>query len=207
MDVLGAGLLRDVIGLGDPHRTMVLVLSVFPVPEVVDVGDGRDLREVVLGDRRGQHPLERAGVPRVRSHIDGVLLVIPVADPDVGDEDQQSDGDDEGPDRGHHVPGVEALVVGVGEVATAHPLQAQDVHRSEGEVEADQHHPEVPLAQRLAAGCGRRSWATRSRSRRRARRWRRRRARSGSGRRCSRCRSAGCRPGRTCGSPRTDHRW
>ena len=51
------------------------------------------------------------------------------------------------PDGGHHVPEVEAVAVAVGGDAAAHALQAEDVHRAEGEVEADQREPEVPLAE------------------------------------------------------------
>src|SRR5205823_6546964 len=54
--------------------------------------------------------------------------------------------DDEGADRRDQVPlrEIEPLVVGVD--AARHSLEAEDVHRIEGEVEADEGQPEVELA-------------------------------------------------------------
>jgi hypothetical protein len=57
---------------------------------------------------------------------------------------------DEHTDGGHQVPHVEPVAVAVGVGAPGHALQARDVHRAEGEVEADEHHPEADLAHALS---------------------------------------------------------
>ena len=158
--------------------------------------DDRDLVEVVRGGGRRDHPLEAAGVPRVGPRARQGAPVPASSGRCCRRSTQERDGDDEGADRGHHVPEVEAVALAVGVDAAGHALQAEDVHRAERQVEPDEHQPEVPLAELLVQHVAERPSATRSRCRRRSRRRRRRRARSGSGRRCSTCRSAACRPGR-----------
>src|SRR5689334_9918690 len=73
----------------------------------------------------------------------------PAAHHDVGQEQQDPEGDDERPDGGHEVPELEAEAVVVGVDPARHALDTEDVHRPERQVEADQHQPEVPLADLL----------------------------------------------------------
>ena len=68
---------------------------------------------------------------------------------DVVEEDQQRQRDQERADRRDQVPEVEAVVLRVLVGAARHPLQAEDVHRRERQVEADHHQPEVQLADAL----------------------------------------------------------
>src|SRR5947207_700683 len=71
MDAVGIEARRLELGLVDraarrePDQAALVVLGVLAVPIVIDAGDDRDDREVVLGRRRGNAPLERATVPRI----------------------------------------------------------------------------------------------------------------------------------------------
>ena len=174
-----------------------LVLLVLAVPEVVELGDDRVVVEVVLGGGRRDAPLEAAGVPRVGPGGGYRWRACASSARCCRRTRGSATAMMKAPIVRHHVPEVEAVAVAVGRDPAAHALEAEDVHRAEGEVEADQGEPEVDLAQLLVRGSSRTPSATRSRSRRGSRTGRRRRSRSGSGRRCSRCRSAGCRPGAT----------
>ena len=114
------------------------------------------------------------------------------------EEQQHADGEDERADRGDQVPEaeVEEALAGTGLGPHVHParlaLQADDVHRPERQVHADRPSARSSTCRASRSGTCRTPSATSSRSRRRSRARRRRTARSGSGRRCSRCRSAGC---------------
>ncbi len=139
-------LLGHILHVGDTHRAAVLVVAVLEVPGLVDLVHGRD-RVVVVHRRRARDgPLDRAGVPGVRSDIDRVGFVRPVTRVHVPQEQGDTDRHRVGAERGHEVPEVEALVVAVGEDPPAHAFHAEDVHRAERGVESDQHEPERHLA-------------------------------------------------------------
>ncbi len=132
----------------DLHHAAVVVLGVLAVPEVVEVGDERVVVEVVLRGRRRDAPFEAATVPWIgarRRQRGGLAL----GTHDVDEEHHERQGDQEGADGRHHVPEVEAVAVPVGVDAPAHALEAEDVHRAEGQVEADEREPEVDLPEAL----------------------------------------------------------
>ena len=99
-----------------------------------------------------------------------------------------ADARDVGADRGDEVPAGER--VRIVDIAARHAGEAEEVLREEDEVDADERHPEVQLADLLRCTCSRTSSGTSSTSRRRSRRRRRATARSGSARRRNRCRAA-----------------
>ena len=99
--------------------------------------------ERVLGRRRGQGPLQRVGmfVPVV---VHGDLLAVAQrVEHDPDEEQERCEGQERAP-AGDVVPVGECL--GVVDVAARHALTAQEVLREEGQVGADEEHPEVQLA-------------------------------------------------------------
>ena len=144
----GVALLRRVLCRGDTNDRTVVFDVVLAEPPVVLRLDDRDLVEVVFRRRRRDRPLEAAGIPRigtggrqVRSFLLGLV--------DVPEEVQHRRTENVGADRGDEVPELEAEARRIGVDATAHALQAEHVHRAEGQVEADEHGPEVDLAAAL----------------------------------------------------------
>ena len=122
-------------------------------PTAARAGDDRDAREVVGRRRRGRRPLERAGVPGI---VAGDVARARALRIDVDDEEQRSSA----PAR--TAPTVDEQV----QVAPAHLRldrcrraaacpQPEDVHREEGEVEADEEQPEVPAARAARSASGR----------------------------------------------------
>ncbi|MPL92009.1 hypothetical protein SDC9_38098 [bioreactor metagenome] len=114
--------------------------------DVVPVLALRQLLEGVLGRRARQRPFQRVGVfvPVIR------LGHAPASEQRIGHdpEEQQERGEaDEGADRGDLVPGGEGF--GVVDVAPRHALPAKEVLREEGQIRADEHHPEMQLARPL----------------------------------------------------------
>ena len=105
--------------------------------------DLRDLVEVEDRRRRGDLPLERHRAPRVRRRD---RAEAPARD-HVVEEDERRGAEPERRERDEHVEVGELRQV-VGDAAR-HPLRAEDVHREEGEVEADEREPEVELAEPL----------------------------------------------------------
>ena len=162
------------------------------------------LVEVVRRRRRGGQPLDGAGVPRVGA---GDLAVAQRCVTMLTMNTRMPQRDDERADGLDHVPEVPAHAVGVGVDASRHAPQAEDVHRAEGQVEADEHQRRSASCRGARSASGRSPSGTRSRCRRTGRRSRRRTARSGSAPRCSTCRSAGSRAARSRASRPTDHRW
>ena len=68
---------------------------------------------------------------------------------DVDEEQQHRRGDDERPDGRHQVQRVPAQAVRVRVRAAGLPLEPEEVHREEGQVEPDQQQPEHRLGERL----------------------------------------------------------
>ena len=140
-------LLDDVLGRGDAHEPAVRrprrTCGARTRRACVTVGTSSKLCAGV-GD--WDHPLEAAGVPRVGPEVGNVLAPWPCAGcrQMLKKKMQHADGDGERADGADHVPEVEAVAVLVGVGAAGHALQAEDVHRPEREVEADEHQPEVP---------------------------------------------------------------
>src|SRR5262245_10256824 len=133
-------------GTGSEERMGASSFLTQPPPEIVERPRARDIRhlvEVVRRRRRGRVPLERVGLPRV----------VPDAwrSPrfeHVPEKEQEPDPHDPGADRGGQVEGLPVLVH-VRVDAARHPLEAEEVLREERHVEADEHEPEVPLADRV----------------------------------------------------------
>ena len=101
--------------------------------------------EVVGRWRRRDRPFERRRVPGIVARDHAALA----ADQDVHEQKQDADGEQERADRGDHVERVPADALRIGVDAPGHAEQTGDVHREEAEVEADEHQPEVPLAEPL----------------------------------------------------------
>ena len=139
--LIGLGLMRHPL---DGNEPPALVLGVLAVPELVERMDLRDLVEVVDGRRRRRHPLERARIPRIVRSERAEAHGRPHR---VDDEHEDRRRDDERAQRGYLVPERETERRRVRVLPADHPLQAQDVHRPEGQVETDDHEPEVQLAQ------------------------------------------------------------
>src|SRR6266851_5422253 len=106
----------------------------------------RQRAKVIDGWRRGGQPLERVAEPRI---VAGFCAVGPRR-PRVPDEDENGKTEHECADRLDHVQRQEAGLDRIGGDAPLHAHHAQDVHGEEGQVEADQHQPEVPRRQTLA---------------------------------------------------------
>src|SRR5262249_36778554 len=108
-----------------------------------------DAVEVVRRWRRACGPLERIAFPRV---VPSDLTATPAAN-QVAEGDQDGERDEERGKRYEgvrHSPALLAEAAWVGGDAPGHPFQPEGVHDQEGGVEADEHGPEVPLAQCLA---------------------------------------------------------
>src|SRR5262249_13098985 len=134
-------------GAAASGRRALTALDTEPPSQVVDGSRARDRRqvvEVVRRRRRGRVPLERVRLPRV------------VADPrasagrpeDVDHEQQYRDPHHVRADGGREVVPLPALVR-VRVDAARHPLEPEEELREEGDVEADEQQPELPLAEGL----------------------------------------------------------
>src|ERR671919_2070231 len=93
--------------------------------------------------RRRDAPFEGPSVPGIVTSF----LSAPATDRDVDYEHDYRERDDQRTDRRDGVPELPPEAFGVGVVAPRHPLEAEDVHRGERHVEADEHEREVQLAQ------------------------------------------------------------
>src|SRR5262245_36124338 len=85
------------------------VVGMFQVPQRPSAVDGRRLIEVIRWRRRGRHPLQRPGVPRI---VAGRFAIL-VGPDDVDDKDGETRHLDERPERGQLVeehPGTIRLV-------------------------------------------------------------------------------------------------
>ena len=69
---------------------------------------------------------------------------------EVPDEQREAQRQDHGADRGEEVQAAPAHLGLIGVDAARHALQPEDVHREEGEVEADEGEPEMPAAEAFA---------------------------------------------------------
>src|SRR5665213_4448768 len=118
----------------------------FKVPQRPAAVDRWLYCEVIRGRWRGGGPLQR---PRVPGVVAGNFPAEVGAD-HVEDETANADylkDDSDADDQVPHPP-TTGCIVGIN--APRHTQQAWDVHEVEGEMEADQEEPEMPLAQCLA---------------------------------------------------------
>ena len=145
--------------------------------------DRHDAAKAIGGARR--QPLERRRLPGIGA---GLAPAAAVAH-EVDDEHQHAGREDEREHRGDQVQRVPAQVAGIGVDAPRHAEQPGQVHRQEGDVEADEHQPEGPAPEPLREHAPGARAASSSTARRRAGTPCRRSARSGSARRRSRCRA------------------
>src|SRR6188472_1588350 len=116
-------------------------------PQVVERSCARHVGhivEVVRRRRRGGVPLKRISLPRIVADA----LAAPPRLQDVDGEEQERDAHDVGADRRDEVVALPALVR-VGVDPPWHPLEPGEVLRHEGDVEADEEDPELPLAEAL----------------------------------------------------------
>src|SRR5207253_8167478 len=90
-------------------------------------------------------PLERRTAPGI---IGGALPVTTRA-PHVVQEDQHRDGDEERADRRDEIEIAHTEIGRVGVDAAWYAQEADEVHRKERQVHAEELQPEVPLAQWL----------------------------------------------------------
>src|SRR5438132_2470874 len=121
-------------------------VGMFLVVERATAAYYRQIEEVVNLGRGICIPLESKGIPRVGTGF----LTSAQADDDVPEEDHDGDADGESADRGKQVHFIPTEITGIGVDAARHTQQPQDVHGEEGEVEADQHQPELNLSQAFA---------------------------------------------------------
>src|SRR6266567_31112 len=106
----------------------------------------RQVKEVVNPGWGVCIPLESKGIPRIGAG----LLTRAQADDDIPEEYHDSDADGESAEGGKEVHFIPTEIAGIGVDAARHTEQPQDVHGEEGEVEADQHQPELDLSQAFA---------------------------------------------------------
>src|SRR5574337_2224705 len=143
LEELVAGVTPDVcLGAQPLHHVRVVQL------ERRSLGaDPGQLGEVVPGRRAAGRPLQRVAVPpRV---VDGHHLAVAPALEDVPDEDDHRRAEDERPDGGDDVQGLEAVGGQVVGVAPRHAHVAQPVLHQKRGVKPDEGQPEVQLAQPL----------------------------------------------------------
>src|SRR5260370_41886514 len=127
-------------------RFPVGYVRIFLIVERAAAAYDRYAEEVVHLGWGVRIPLEGKGIPRVGTG----LLTAAQADDDVPEEDPDSDAKDKGADRGKQVHFIPADIAGIGVDAARHPEPPQEEHGEEGEVDANQHQPELDLAQALA---------------------------------------------------------
>ncbi len=142
------GVLFVFIGRVISVETNVLLLhrlGILLIPEVVERLDVRSFFKVVHRRRTGNSPLESSSVPRVgtdNSSSSGGSVEVDVED-DHGDSHQErTDGADK-------IDCAPVVVSRVGVDPTRHTVEAEPVHREEGEVKADEEKPERRLTEAL----------------------------------------------------------
>src|SRR5688500_6506560 len=112
---------------------------------VTAVNDRRD-REAVIRRRRRDSPLKRITVPRVGA----CGFPLPNTDDHIDGKEQNPKEKDEGADGRDQIVDSPSSLRWIGVNAARHAHQSKDMHWEEGNVEADEHQPEVPASQALA---------------------------------------------------------
>src|SRR6185437_4586223 len=103
--------------------------------------NARQRLELMERRRRGQRPFECrcAGAPRI-ARCDALLHE---SLDETNKEEEHANSGDKGSDRGHLVPAVERVrIIGY---AARPAATAEEAHREEDDVDADEPHPEVQL--------------------------------------------------------------
>ena len=127
-------------------RPLATDMSIGLLPQRVRSADDGYAREIEARRRRRRRPLQGRGIPGIVRR-----MRAPAGRTDHIDEKYQEAGhQDDGAQADEHVEAVPGHVGLIGIDAARHALQAQNVHREEGEIEADDDQPERPFTEALA---------------------------------------------------------
>ena len=115
------------------------------IPQRSAAAHHRFAGKVIGRRRRCGRPLQRPGVPGIRSGV----RTFEVRVHHVVSKDERGDSLNHGPDGNDHVPGFPAAAGFIGVDAPRHAQQPGYVHEVEGHVEANHEQPETPFAHAL----------------------------------------------------------
>src|SRR5690242_14410363 len=114
-----------------------------PFPQRLTSADHDRRVKVAGGRRRVRCPFQRARIPWIGARCCATSITAR----DVDDEQQDAENDDRRANRRHEIQRAPARLRGIRVDAARHPLESEDVHRKERDVEADEEEPKVPPAQ------------------------------------------------------------
>ncbi|EGE59446.1 hypothetical protein RHECNPAF_2190041 [Rhizobium etli CNPAF512] len=115
-------------------------------PEWCGGSNNRDVAEIVGGRGRGCGPFQRRGVPGVRPCERAEFEAAHRVD----EEDEEAGSQDDGAETDEKVQACPGQFRRIGIDASRHALQAEDVHREEGQVKAGEDEAEGPSAEPFA---------------------------------------------------------